>query len=388
MNKAVSFYLDFLRVLAAFYVFVFHVGSMKIGDSLVFATKEYSENLGLTYRSAHYFVIVFFVLSGYLITMAASKPNMSLKNFLVSRLGRLYSVLLPALLLSILMAQFLIAFDIFNKEQIGNNSNLIQRIILNCSFLAESWSLNATPPLNTPFWSVHYEFMYYLIIASILLIKGKLKFIILAIVLMLAGIKILLLFPCWFMGSGLYFLVRKNKLVPVASSIVLFSVSSVFLIFIISDIIYLPYEFFHGNETLFGTNLFFSSNYLADYIFSFLVTLNIYSFFGLSKEILHWCDSKSFSKTDAVLKILSNCSYSLYMFHLPLLFLFSSLWFYDKTNGYHQLGLIVIVSTTIYFIAKQTEWKVDFWRKKVGVIMNAIEGIYNLMFYKKQCKNS
>lgn len=388
MNKAVSFYFDFLRVLAAFYVFIFHVGSMQIKDDLVFATREYSENLGLTYRSAHYFVIVFFVLSGYLITMAASKPNNSLKNFLISRLGRLYSVLLPALLLSILTAQFLISAGIFNKDQISNNSNLIQRIILNSTFLAESWSLNATPPLNTPFWSVHYEFMYYLIIASCLLIKGKLKFFILALVLMLAGVKILLLFPCWFIGSVLYFLVKNNKFIPVIPSVILFVFTSILFVLIIADIIYLPLEFFHGNDILFGIELFFSSNYFADYIFSFLVALNIYSFFGFSKVIVSWFDIKFFSKTDAILKILSNCSYSLYMFHMPLLFLFSSVWFYDKNDGYHQLGLIVTVAITIYLIAQQTEWKVDFWRRKVAVIINAIEGIYNLMFYKKQFKKS
>lgn len=388
MNKAVSFYLDFLRVLAAFYVFVFHIGSMQIGDSLVFATKKYSENLGLSYRSAHYFVIVFFVLSGYLITMAASKPMMSLKKFLVSRLGRLYSVLLPALLLSILTAQFLLITAIFNEDQISNNSKILQRAILNCSFLAESWYLNATPPLNTPFWSVHYEFMYYLIIASVLLIKGKLKFVFLAIVLMIAGLKILLLFPCWFIGSVLYFLVRNNRLISSTSSIILFGLTSILLVSVVSDRIYLPFEFFHGNAMLFSSNLFFSSNYLADYFFSFLVALNVYSFFGFSKVVLPWFETKTFSKADAVLKTISNCSYSLYLFHMPLLFLFSSFRFYDKTNGFHQVGLLVVILVAVYFIAKQTEWKVDLWRKRTGIIVNAIEGIYNLMFYKKQCKNS
>lgn len=388
MNKAFSFYLDLLRVVAAFYVFVFHVGSMEIGGNLVFATKEYSEKLGLTYRSAHYFVIVFFVLSGFLITMSASKPGMSLKNFMGARLGRLYSVLLPALVLSILMAQFLISTAIFDKEQIGNNSNLIERIVLNCSFLAESWSLSATPPLNTPFWSVHYEFMYYLIIATCLLIKGKLKFIILALVLLIAGVKIVLLFPCWFLGSILYYLIRNDKVIPPIASFIVFFVTLVVTLCIILDTIFLPFEYFHGNEELFGITLFFSSNYLADYVFSLLIALNIYSFFGFSKVVLYWCNTKSFSKIDTVLKIVSNCSYSLYMFHMPLLFLFSSVWFYNKTNGFHQVALIGIVLLANYFIAKQTEWKVDFWRKKVTGLITIIEVIYNSMFYKKQCKNS
>jgi peptidoglycan/LPS O-acetylase OafA/YrhL len=388
LNKAVSFYLDLLRVLAAFYVFIYHVGSMEIGNNLVFATREYSENLGLTNRSAHYFVIIFFVLSGFLITMSASKPNMSLKFFIAARLGRLYSVLLPALVLSILTAQILISTQIFDKDQIGNNSNLIQRIILNISFLAESWNLNATPPLNTPFWSVHYEFMYYLIVASCLLIKGKWRFIILPVVLLVAGVKILLLFPCWFFGSILYFLVRNNNLAPLFSSIFIFIFTLITLFFILSSNFILPFEFFYGNGNFYGYKLFFSGNYLADYIFAFLVVLNIFSFFGFSKTLLNPCNTITFFKIDKILKIISNCSYSLYMFHMPLLFLFSSLWFYDKTNGYHQLFLITFVLVSVYFIAQQTEWKVDFWRKTVLKMVNSLESVVKVLFYKKLNKSS
>jgi peptidoglycan/LPS O-acetylase OafA/YrhL len=383
INRSVSFYLDFLRVLAAFYVFIFHVGSMRVGDNLVFATSEYSEKLGLTYRTAHYFVIVFFVLSGFLITMSASRPNMSLKKFMAARCGRLYSVLIPALVLSILTAQFLISTSVFERELIGNNSNLVQRVILNISFVAESWSLNATPPLNTPFWSVHYEFMYYLIIASFLLIKRKIKFIVLGLVLLAAGVKILLLFPCWLTGSVLYYMVKNSKLIPTIPSFILFVFTLLVLVLITTNLIFLPFEFFHGNDSVLNNTLFFSSNYLADYIFALLVVGNLYGFFGFSTKTLNLCETRIFAKTEGFLKVISNCSYTLYMFHMPLLFLFSSIWFYNKANTYHQVGLIVIVLIAVYFIAKQTEWKVDFWRQTILRIINSLESVFNLVSYKK-----
>jgi peptidoglycan/LPS O-acetylase OafA/YrhL len=74
-NKATSFFLDFIRVVASFYVFFFHIGSMQIGGNKVFATKTYVDDLGLKYSSVHYFVILFFLLSSLLITMSATKPN-------------------------------------------------------------------------------------------------------------------------------------------------------------------------------------------------------------------------------------------------------------------------------------------------------------------------
>src|SRR6187402_1608694 len=184
MDKLRSIYLDFLRIIAAFYVFIYHVGSLKIGNELVFAPNDFLETIGFSYFSAHYFV-----LSVYLITMSASRPNVSLKGFMIARLGRLYSVLLPALVLSIIVAQILIGYNIYDSNLIQNNSNLILRFLLNISFLAESWFLNATPPLNGPFWSVHYEFMYYLIIASCLLVKGRMKYFFILFFVLIAGIK-------------------------------------------------------------------------------------------------------------------------------------------------------------------------------------------------------
>ena len=203
MNKIVSFYLDLLRILSAFYVFIFHVGSGEIDTKLIFSTHHFSKILGLNYYSAHYFVIVFFVLSGYLITMSASRPNISVKTFITARLGRLYSVLIPALFLSFLVAKILIIGNYYPLDLIKNNTLLVQRFILNATFLSQSWSLNATPPLNNPFWSVQYEFMYYLIIASWLLVKNRLKYILILLIILISGLKVMLLFPCWLLGSFL-----------------------------------------------------------------------------------------------------------------------------------------------------------------------------------------
>jgi len=320
--------------------------------------------------------------------MSASRPNVSLKGFMIARLGRLYSVLLPALVLSIIVAQILIGYSVYDSNLIQNNSNLILRFLLNISFLAESWFLNATPPLNGPFWSVHYEFMYYLIIASCLLVKGRMKYFFILFFVLIAGIKVLLLFPCWLMGSLIYYIVSKDKLLKTGPSVVIFFVSTLFLILILSGHLILPFYKGPGDHLFHGMALFFSWNFRADIVFSFLVAINIYSFFGFSKAILHWSNGQIFKKTHHLVQALSNCSYTLYLFHTPLLFLFSPLWLYDKTNSYHQVGLIIMVMVTVYFIATQTEWKVDFWRKRVAVVISGIEGIYNLVFYKKQFKKS
>jgi peptidoglycan/LPS O-acetylase OafA/YrhL len=376
MDKIRSLNLDLLRILSAFYVFIFHVSSMKLGDEYVFSTSSFRESLGLEYLPAHYFVIVFFVLSGFLITMSASRENVTLKSFLIARLGRLYSVLIPALFVSLLVTFILIHGHYYSSKLIQNNTNQVTRFFLNIAFLTQSWTLNATPPLNNPFWSVSYEFMYYLILASFLIIKGNIKYLWILMVVLIAGPKVMLLFPCWFVGSLLYFLVLRKKVLGPKLSFVLFIISSLIFISIVASVVTVPFTKASGDQEFFGTLLFFSWNYQADYFFSILVAINIYSLFGLSKTILRWIDGTIADKLHELVQTVSNCSYTLYLFHLPLLFLFSSLLPYDKTNTFHQIGLISIVLVTIYFIAKQTEWKVKLWRGYVTKIFDFSSKIY------------
>ncbi|WP_396166231.1 acyltransferase family protein [Flavobacterium sp.] len=376
MNKIVSFYLDLLRILSAFYVFIFHVGSGEIDTKLIFSTPHFSEILGLNYYSAHYFVIVFFVLSGYLITMSASRPNISVKTFITARLGRLYSVLIPALFLSFLVAKFLIIGNYYPLDLIKNNTLLVQRFILNATFLSQSWSLNATPPLNNPFWSVQYEFMYYLIIASWLLVKNRLKYILILLIILISGLKVMMLFPCWLLGSLLYYLISKKKTLNFGISVTLFFSTLILLALILSGKLLLPFEKPIGDHDFYGFLLFFSWNFKADLIFSFLVATNVFAIFGLSKKMEYFNSSVAFKKLHSKIQIISNCSYTLYLFHLPLLFLFSTIVPYDKTSTIHQIGLIFLVLLTVYFIAKQTEWKVELWRGFVEKAFNFVEQKY------------
>jgi peptidoglycan/LPS O-acetylase OafA/YrhL len=77
LNKMSSAYLEVIRIVSASYVFIFHVGSVSVGSALVFSTPYYGRMLRLSSYTAHFFVIVFFVLSGFLITMSASRPKLN-----------------------------------------------------------------------------------------------------------------------------------------------------------------------------------------------------------------------------------------------------------------------------------------------------------------------
>ncbi len=364
MNNVKSFFLEILRIASAFYVFIFHIESFTINNKTYFVNDNFLKSLRLNYYTAHNFVMIFFVLSGYLISISASKPNITFSKFIIARLGRLYSVVVPSLIFS-----FFVAFLLLGTTEIGhfitNTSNPFTRFGLNLIFLSQISTLCSTPPLNTPFWSVQYEFFYYLFLAVFLLVKKPYKYIFLLLLIVLSWPKILLLLPVWLFGCFLYFYLEKIKVSLVFAILLFASFFSVFCYFIVNPYS-IPFQNLRSDVTLCGYSLYFSWNYISDYVFGISVMLTMFSFFMLSPYLnLLLENNKHFIYCFKKIKQIGNCTFTLYLFHLPLMFLITTVLPYNKNSFIEILLLIFSVLFLVFVIAKYTEWKVIFWRNKV-----------------------
>lgn len=105
-ESANSAYFDFIRGLAAIAVLINHLKQYILVDYPDVSDKNTIVKIFYYYLSSygHHAVIVFFVLSGLFVSKAALKDvandgNWSWGKFLVSRLTRLYLVLIPGLML-------------------------------------------------------------------------------------------------------------------------------------------------------------------------------------------------------------------------------------------------------------------------------------------------
>lgn len=87
MPKAFSLYLDFVRFSAALLVLFFH------------ANRIHRPGFAFT-TFGHEAVIIFFVLSGYVIAFVAAEKESSLRTYGIARAARIYSVAIPAILLT------------------------------------------------------------------------------------------------------------------------------------------------------------------------------------------------------------------------------------------------------------------------------------------------
>jgi peptidoglycan/LPS O-acetylase OafA/YrhL len=86
MTQALSLYLDVLRFAAAFTVFLSHYAAGRHSGGLFRQVGPYG-------RVA---VLVFFVLSGFVIAFVSETRERTLEECCLSRFARLYSVILPA----------------------------------------------------------------------------------------------------------------------------------------------------------------------------------------------------------------------------------------------------------------------------------------------------
>lgn len=81
MSKLTSLYLDFLRVIAAFGVLFVHA-----------KFSWFSSLFHSTFELGNKFVMIFLVLSGYLISYTVKDKNKGSQQYLLDRFSRLYSV--------------------------------------------------------------------------------------------------------------------------------------------------------------------------------------------------------------------------------------------------------------------------------------------------------
>jgi peptidoglycan/LPS O-acetylase OafA/YrhL len=195
MNKSFSAYLDLARIVAALMVVVDHF----VGHHLIAAhAAAFVPALG---REA---VIIFFVLSGLVIAYVTDQKKQDLKHYAVARAARIYSVALPLLLASFLAVYAVETISGHAVESDYELSKAYFYIPFHSLFLGESWTISEAPLWLESYWSLNYEVWYYIFFGAVFFLRGRLRLVLGAVVFLLMGYKLWLLFPIWLSGVWLW----------------------------------------------------------------------------------------------------------------------------------------------------------------------------------------
>ena len=261
MSPSLSFYLDLTRFAAALVVF--------LGHSWLVLFPTYP-----LHWPGPAAVIVFFVLSGFVIAYVTDGRDRTLADYTLNRLSRLWSVALPALGFGIVLFHF-VGHSAFSPEPADPGTLL--STAANALFVGQAWFLDPAPPLNGPFWSLNYEAWYYAIFGAWVYLPRPTGALVATMLAILAGPKILLLMPCWLLGVLVYWNIERWRLSDRAAA-TLWACSLVSAVLLIKSAFGTTlHDRFLASWPKTATLLAYSGYPLTDYALALLVALNFYS---------------------------------------------------------------------------------------------------------------
>jgi peptidoglycan/LPS O-acetylase OafA/YrhL len=201
IGGSASLVLDVLRLGAALTVLFAHAQDMWLPSTIHDATRPG--------EAAHSAIVVFFVLSGFVIAYTTHARHRGLGEFLQARWSRLCSMVVPALVLTAV-----VELAVRAQGDPGLMAEYVRgafgpRYAVTALFLNETWFFSAAPPANGALWSLSYEFWYYMIFGLWFCTgRGWRSWLLALAACLVAGPKILLMMPIWLMGCAAFLLPR------------------------------------------------------------------------------------------------------------------------------------------------------------------------------------
>jgi peptidoglycan/LPS O-acetylase OafA/YrhL len=312
MSRSFSLYLDLLRLLAALAVLVSH------SVSLTFRPPQPLPN-----SLGHNAVIVFFLLSGYVIAFVVDRKENEAREFWVSRLARIYSVALPAIFLTPLVDGIGLALDpALYAGGLTTHDFPAVRILASLGFVNELWLVSIMPFSNSPYWSLCYEMAYYLLFSIFCFSARRTRWWWIGLAALVIGPKILLLAPVWVLGVVLY---RHRRWYAI-------SLRAGWMLWILSLAGIGAFQYFdvsksvsHWTAAQLGGRLYtllhFSQHFLADYPLAALMAMNFVGFRRIAEQFARWLAAGA-----PAIRLTSSLTFSIYLLHLPFVMLFRTVW--------------------------------------------------------------
>ncbi len=319
MKRETSLYLDLVRFSAAIVVFITHVE--------VHANPKFSpfwrEHLQYCSQTA---IAVFFVLSGYVIAHVLATRERTPTEYAASRFARLYSVALPALILTAICNYFiqLKIPDIYARA--GGGIHLATRYLGTGLFMSHLWLWpDLAPPNAGPFWTLSFEVSYYIGIAALVFFSGHTRILILLLLCAIAGPTVLLVAPTWILGFWAYHASKRFQFGR-TTAVAMWMLSAVLLALcpLIEMKIHIPMPLL----TLPGHDI---GGLLAFFAAAGCFAISLHAFNIIADHARPFLNPVAVS-----IRWLGSITFALYLFHYPLLSFFATY----RIPQYPFLGMV------------------------------------------------
>lgn len=344
MTPLLSVFLDLVRFCAALAVMLDHVWPLL------------APRFPLPWPG-HQAVVVFFVISGFVIAYVADGKEKTLSDYALHRAARIWSVAVPALVLGALVSTFVRSSSIPDVPlpPVGLTNSFLA-VVANLAFLGQVWSFDIAPPLDPPYWSLNYEVWYYAIFGAWTYLHGNRRIATVILLAFACGPKILLMLPCWLLGVYAY---RHPPAYTTKAAITIFCAT------VLAYLVLFQTDFAKGLQnhmTVLWPALMLelggSNKFVGDFILAVVISAN----FGAVRKLDRY--GVTLLRFSGPIRKVASYTFSIYLYHVPILIL---LW---DGLGWHQPTFVLPLCLGIFLMGYVTERNLPWFRELISFLVS------------------
>jgi peptidoglycan/LPS O-acetylase OafA/YrhL len=326
-------------------VYIGHVGSRHIGGGPGWQLTRYGAPA----------VVVFFVLSGFVIGYVSDQREHSGREYAVARAARLYSVVIPALVLTAVLdhigASAAPTLYAAWPSLLGAGAWSTPVSLL---FLNEVWGAHILPGSNGAYWSLSYEAAYYVMFGAAFYLRGRVRLLVLLGAALLVGPRILALLPVWLIGLGAYHICARRS----------FSVRAGWLMFSGSILAAVAADWWarqYGVLSSFSALFVHGPAEIAqDYVLAAVFAANLIGFDAVGSAV-----SGSLRRIAPAIRWFARSTFALYLMHVPLILCVRALLHSIEGSVIFTAAVMIVPFTAAVALAQVTESRKDLWRQAI-----------------------
>ena len=366
MTRGLSLHLDMLRLLAALEVLAFHISGF---PAFGFERTMFNSH-------GHEAVTIFFVLSGFVIRHAAGARDANLQGFVVSRLTRVYSVVLPCLVLTFAMDVVgpHWARDLYTGL-ITDGSPFV-RLAIGALMLNEAW-VSVQMLSNTPYWSISYEVAYYALFAGLFYLRGWQRWCAAVLIALIAGPRILLLFPIWAIGWWAYRESASHSFPKwlswrlFAQPILIFGLYASFELIKVNHAFIVPFIGFDAWRYGFA----WSRYVLTDTVLGMSIAAHLIGAKGLSEPL-----ALAYGWLEKPIRYFAGQSFTLYLLHQPAMLFVGAVLSGVTLGAYYGWAVALGTMAIVSLVAHVTESQRGRLKPIIAAIVTAVPRMKRKVF--------
>jgi len=337
LARETSLYIDAMRVLAALVVFLDHFARPSVSGGLFWQVAPFGGDA----------VIVFFVISGFVIAHATAQKERNAADYFISRAARIYSVAVPAIVLTIacdFVGQWI---DPRYTSWSYSGGALWQQLVTGLTFTNAFWHAGFFPGSDGAYWSLGYEVPYYVIFGAALFARGVWRVVLPAALMLAVGPSIVALLPIWLAGAGLYRLGRIWK-----------AREAVGWILFLGSIVAWGAAQFRLRAAGFDINHVASTAYVPDYVTGICFVINLLGFEAIAPRFV-----TLLRPVARAIRWAAGRSFTIYLVHIPVLKLCAVMPFWDVTAWSTRVSMLAITALVVVVMGTCFERRREPWRR-------------------------